>query len=284
MKNILSLLNLLDISRYGCAGRVDLGINSRSHKDCTGGSACNEVEPHGRPSKSFLERTNGQKSNRGGQRSASVDKTSDGSQRLAASTNRRVGSQIGSDGRCNNVVGSSDKNSHASKHEKKDGRVHVSGFRELGKDGQEDNQKSHEDSNDESTATSEKVRNVSNDDTSGHHSNGIKRGDEVGGDGIEILSQEVRKPEEQAIIDELEKTKGKGIVGHHRNLEGTDKRNCLGSLVFFDGFSLFGHFLFLGLEFRLTNLDFGSDDSHFVGIGNEFDGDKGKKNVANSRE
>lgn len=95
----------LDINGLALS-RVNFGINSGTHEEGTGGSASDEIDPDSRPSKRVLKWTNRQKSSRGGKRSASVDQTSDSTKRLAASTNRRVRSQIGGDGRRNDVIGS----------------------------------------------------------------------------------------------------------------------------------------------------------------------------------
>ena len=98
----------LDINRLALS-RVNFSVNSGSHEEGTSGGTSDEVDPDRRPSKSVLEWTDSQKASRGGERSASVDKTSDSSERLAASTNRRVRRQIGGDGRRNDVVGSARK-------------------------------------------------------------------------------------------------------------------------------------------------------------------------------
>ena len=95
--------------------------------------------------------------------------------------------------------------------------------------------------------------------------------------------QEVWKPEKQAVVDKLEETKCKGVVGNHGNFEGINKGNGLGSLVFLDGFSSLGQFLFLGFVLCLTDLDFGGDDSLIVRIGNKLNSDKGKKDVGKGR-
>mmetsp|Transcript_5256 Transcript_5256/g.15286 ORF Transcript_5256/g.15286 Transcript_5256/m.15286 type:complete len:262 (-) Transcript_5256:511-1296(-) len=193
-------------------------------------------------------------------------------------------SQICGNSRCDDVVGSSDKNTHAAEHEKKDGGVQVRRFRDLGKDCQKDNQHSHENSNNERTATSKNVGNISNNDTSGHHTNRVKGGDKIGGDRVKVSSQEIWEPEKQTVVGKLEETKGKGVVGNHRNAERIVERNSLRTSILFNGFSLLGHFLFLGLVLRLTNLDFGGDDSHVVGVSNKLDGDEGEENVGHGRD
>jgi hypothetical protein len=106
LSTIYIFILYLDISRNGLARRVELSINPGTHKACTSSSAPNQVDPDGRPSKVFLKGTDGKKSNRGSEGSATVDKTSYSTKRLFASTHRRMGRQVSSDSRCDDVIGS----------------------------------------------------------------------------------------------------------------------------------------------------------------------------------
>ena len=257
-----------------------------------------------------LQRTDSQETNGSGDGTASIDQTSDSSQTLVVSTDRRVRSQVGSDSGSNNVVGSetrerkcqqmsqankfstseemycnlpSDKDTHASKKDQKSNGVH-SGFRLGGKDTQENNEGTHERSNDHGAASSKVIRDVSDNDTTGHHTDRVQQGNQVGSDIIKVnLTQKVREPEEKDIVGKLEETKGQSVLSHHGNLEGTEVGNGLGAFVFGHGFSLFGQFLSLGFELFLSNLDFGGNDSDIERIGNELSSQKGPSNVTEGR-
>jgi hypothetical protein len=84
----------------------ELGVNLGGHEKSSSGSARNEEDPDGRPTVMFLERSDGQKTDGGGNRTASVDKTGDSTKRLVVSEDSGVRGQISSDGRSNDIVGS----------------------------------------------------------------------------------------------------------------------------------------------------------------------------------
>mmetsp|Transcript_3705 Transcript_3705/g.6556 ORF Transcript_3705/g.6556 Transcript_3705/m.6556 type:complete len:229 (+) Transcript_3705:943-1629(+) len=99
-----------------------------------------------------------------------------------------------------------------------------------------------------------------------------------------MLFQKVREPEEQTVVGKFEETKSNGILGNHRNLKGITERNRLQSgILLFQDLSPLGHFLSLGFEPRLVDLDFGRDDSNVVGVRNQSDGDETKHNVGEGR-
>jgi hypothetical protein len=68
------LKGTLDNHRVNAASRrEEFGIDLWAHESGSTGSARNEVDPHGRPSKGSLKRTNSHKTKRGCDGSASVD-------------------------------------------------------------------------------------------------------------------------------------------------------------------------------------------------------------------
>mmetsp|Transcript_23033 Transcript_23033/g.54421 ORF Transcript_23033/g.54421 Transcript_23033/m.54421 type:complete len:262 (+) Transcript_23033:463-1248(+) len=193
-----------------------------------------------------------------------------------------MGRQVCGDSRGNDVIGSSDQDTHTEKHHEKNNRIHFILARKLGKDSQENYQKPHEGTNDKRTTSAEKVRYVSNNDSTGHQSDRVKRSDKIGSDRFECLSQEIWKPEKQAIVDKFAETKHHGIIGCHGNLKGTGNRNSLRSRVFFDAHSFLCHLLFLCFEFRSSELDFGGNNSCFERIRNELHCDESEKDIGYS--
>jgi hypothetical protein len=101
---------ILNNHRRGFSRWEQFGVNLGSHEGSSTSGAGNEVQPDRGPSKGRLKRTDGHESKGGSDGSASVDETSNGTKRFAASTDRRVRCQIGSDGRGNNIVGSTNNN------------------------------------------------------------------------------------------------------------------------------------------------------------------------------
>ena len=90
-------------------GREQLLFDFRTHESGTCESAPHEEEPNRAPPKGVLKRANGEKADGRRDRSASVDETCDSPQGLLASPDRRVRRKIGSDGGCDNVVGSANE-------------------------------------------------------------------------------------------------------------------------------------------------------------------------------
>ena len=143
-------------------------------------------------------------------------------------------------------------------------------FRGHGKDGQKDNETSHEDANHRGTASTKQIGDESDDDATGHHTNGIAGSDQVGSDRIKVLSKEVGEPKEEDIVGQLEKAKGDGVLGNHRNADGSSVTNGLGALVL-DGFAI----LEVGagsLELCHADADLVGDNANVGGIGNEAHG------------
>lgn len=86
--------------------REDFSVDFGSHEGSSGTCASNQEDPDGTPSKVVLERTDSEQSNGSSDGSASIDQSSDSSQRLVVSTDTGVSSQIGRYGRGNDIVGS----------------------------------------------------------------------------------------------------------------------------------------------------------------------------------
>mmetsp|Transcript_9138 Transcript_9138/g.14183 ORF Transcript_9138/g.14183 Transcript_9138/m.14183 type:complete len:291 (+) Transcript_9138:340-1212(+) len=189
-------------------------------------------------------------------------------------------SKIGGDRRCDNVVRSSHKKSHDSKHRKKKHRTQI--LRTLGKDGKENDEAPHESSDNNCTSSPKNIRNTSNNDTSGHHTERVKRRDQVGLDRFKILFKEVWQPEEKHVVGKLEKSECHCVLCNHRNLKRTNERDWLWSIVF-KCFSVSERCTLFFL-FGTTNADLFRDNSHICWIRNETDSNKSPKNVRNSRE
>jgi hypothetical protein len=96
----------LDNDGAGLNRREQFCVNLGSHKGGSSCSAQNQVEPDGSPTKGSLEGADCQQSNGGSDRASSVDQTGDSTERLAASTDRRVRSQVSCDSRSDDIVGS----------------------------------------------------------------------------------------------------------------------------------------------------------------------------------
>ena len=140
------------------------------------------------------------------------------------------------------------------------------------KDGQEDNETSHKDANYRGAASTEQIGDESDDDATRHHTDRIASSDEIGGDRIKVLSKEVGEPEEKDIVGQLEKAKGDGVLGNHRNADGSSVADGLGALVL-DGFAI--------LEVGAGSLELCHADANLVGdntnvgrVGNETHGEE----------
>ena len=145
-------------------------------------------------------------------------------------------------------------------------------FGGRGKDGQKDNETSHEDANHRGTASTKQIGDESDDDATGHHTNGIAGSDQVGSDRIKVLSKEVGEPKEEDIVGQLEKAKGDGVLGNHRNADGSSVTNGLGALVL-DGLAI----LEVGagsLELCHADADLVGDNANVGGVGNETHGEE----------
>jgi hypothetical protein len=163
----------------------------------------------------------------------------------------------------------SDKDTHATQHDEQKFWIHVAAVRELGEEAQEDNQHAHESTNNDSTASTENIGNVSNNDTSRHHTNRVERCDKIGGDIIKNGSKEVWQPEEEDVVGKLEKSEGKRILCNHWKTNGSQVGNGGRASICLDGLSSFGHFLLLGFILRQTDLDLGGDDTDCRWVRNE---------------
>jgi hypothetical protein len=91
------------LDRYG-RGREEFRINLGRHQKGSNCCATNEVHPDPEDI-NILKGLNGQKTNGCSDGTASIDKSSDGTERLVASTYRRVRCQISSNGGSNDIVG-----------------------------------------------------------------------------------------------------------------------------------------------------------------------------------
>ena len=96
----------LNINRGGRRWGKEFGVNLGAHERRTGRRATNEVDPNGSPAKLFLQRTNGQETNRGRDGTTTVDEARHGAQGLVVATDRRMRGQVGRHRRSDNVVGS----------------------------------------------------------------------------------------------------------------------------------------------------------------------------------
>ena len=175
---------------------------------------------------------------------------------------------------CKNLP--SNKDSHDSQHDEKGNGSKSLGV--FGENEEEDEEHSHECSDDRCTTSTEKIRNNTDNNSTRHHTNRVKRSDEVCGDRIEVLSQKVWKPEEKDVVGKLEETEGKGILGNHRNTESS----CVGN----GGWSLILNMipLFGALCSKLvhTDADLGSNDTCVSRIGNQSHGEETPGKVGNS--
>ena len=189
-------------------------------------------------------------------------------------------SKVGSDGGGDDVIWATHQDAHAGKHGEE--RDRTQGLRIDGKDGQEDHQRSHESTNDGSAASSKDIRDISNNNSTWHHTNGIKGGDKVRSDRIELLSKKVRQPEEEDVVCELEETECDCVLGNHRNAKSSTVGDRGWPFIGFGSESLLCHFLALEFEFLETSLDFGCDDTDFGRIRNELNGQETPRNVESS--
>ena len=98
--------------------REEFLVNLGSHEKSATRRATNEEDPNGTPAECLLQRADGKKTDRCSDGTCSINKASDGAQRLVASTDRGVGGQISSDGTGNDVVGATDEDTHDAKHDK----------------------------------------------------------------------------------------------------------------------------------------------------------------------
>jgi hypothetical protein len=94
------------------------------------------------------------------------------------------------------------KNAHAAQHDQEHDRAHA-GVRIHGKEAQEHDQSGHEHTDDNRTAAAEKVGNVSDNDTAGHHPHRVQSGDQIGRNRIEGFAQEIRQPKEKYVVRQL---------------------------------------------------------------------------------
>ena len=129
-----------------------------------------------------------------------------------------MGGQIGSDSTSNDVVRSADEDAHDTKHNKEgDG---MERFGAHGKYGEENDQAYHENTNHRGTASTEQIGGETDNDATGHHTDGVAGSDKVRGDGIKVLSEEVGEPEEENIVGKLEEAEGDGVLGNHGDTDG----------------------------------------------------------------
>mmetsp|Transcript_29471 Transcript_29471/g.71136 ORF Transcript_29471/g.71136 Transcript_29471/m.71136 type:complete len:128 (+) Transcript_29471:1892-2275(+) len=88
---------ILDDDRARSGRGEKLSIDLGSHENSSTESAADQEDPDRSPAERSLERTNSQQTDGCRDRTSSVDKTGDSTKRLAASTDRRVRCQVGSD-------------------------------------------------------------------------------------------------------------------------------------------------------------------------------------------
>jgi hypothetical protein len=89
-------------------GREEFRINLGRHQNRSNCCATNEIHPD--PEDIYvLKGLDGQKTDGCSDRTASIDKSSDGTERLGASTYSRVRCQISSNGGSNDIVGTVEK-------------------------------------------------------------------------------------------------------------------------------------------------------------------------------
>ena len=79
-----------------------------------------------------------------------------------------------------------------------------------------------------SPSPAEDIRNLAHDDAPGHHAERVEGGNEVGGGGVEVKAEEVREPEEEYVVCELEKAEGEGVPSDIGDLQGLDEGDGLG--------------------------------------------------------
>eukprot|EP01083_Nonionella_stella_P287850 979906_1 len=224
-----------------------------------------------------LKRSNSKETNRSSDSSASIDKSSYSSKRLVTSLDRRMGCKICGNSRRDNIVWSSDKNSHNGKHDKKS--CCSKGLRVLREDSEEYHKSTHENSDNSGTTSSKPVRYNTYDDSARHHTDRVKSSNKVGSYGIKVLSKEVREPKEQNVVCKLEKTECKCVLSNHRNTESSGVRDRGGSRIV--------HIFSLGCFSSIllhANTDIVSNDTSINWVSNESDGEESPKKVGHSRD
>mmetsp|Transcript_20591 Transcript_20591/g.30520 ORF Transcript_20591/g.30520 Transcript_20591/m.30520 type:complete len:294 (-) Transcript_20591:381-1262(-) len=164
-----------------------------------------------------------------------------------------MGRQVGRHRGRDDVVGSTDECSHAKEHDGE--RVGTQHFRIDGKDCQETHEDHHEHSNDNRTTSTESVTDDSDNDSTGHHTETVRGGDEIGLRGSEGVFQKVRKPKEESVVTEFEESERNRVLCHHGNLEGFHKTDRLGAVVLFLAtLGFFGVLLLPNAHFRSNNV------------------------------
>mmetsp|Transcript_33611 Transcript_33611/g.71678 ORF Transcript_33611/g.71678 Transcript_33611/m.71678 type:complete len:341 (+) Transcript_33611:241-1263(+) len=252
------------------------GVDLRRHERRAGKGASHEEDPDGAPTEPGLQWPNGEEADRGSDGPTPVDEPGDSPEGLVIPTDRGVGCKISSDSGGDDVVGTSDEDSHDAQHDEKCDGIEL--LRLLGEDAEEDEECRHERPDDRRATSPKEIRNVSHNDSAGHHPHGVQRRDEVSGDGIEMLPQEVRQPEEEHVVRQLEKPEREGVLRYHGNPESG--RVGDGGRAFVDsGPAILS---VLRLEFFHANPHLRGDDPDVGGVGHEVEGEEAPDNVRDS--
>mmetsp|Transcript_26615 Transcript_26615/g.39377 ORF Transcript_26615/g.39377 Transcript_26615/m.39377 type:complete len:200 (-) Transcript_26615:657-1256(-) len=188
-----------------------------------------------------------------------------------------MGCKICGNSRCDNIIWSSDKNSHNGKHDKKGSCSKCLGV--LRENSEEYHEATHENSDNSGTTSSKPVRYNTYDNSTRHHTNRVKSSNKVGSYGIKVLSKEVREPKEQNVVCKLEKSECKRILGNHGNTESSSVRNGGRSRIV----NIFSLGCFGGILLH-ANTDIVSNNININWVGNESDSEESPKEVGNSRD
>ena len=183
---------------------IELLEDSATHQRCSSERAHNQEVPNVLVPDSILdahavENRNSELAQRGSHTSRAVDDTGHGSQGLVVALNGRIVSEIGGDGRGDDIVRATHQAAHESQQEEKQGDGQD--IHKLGEDQQKRAQDSHEGGNDASAAAAVQVRHPSANDSSRHHSHGVERGDHVRGGGGEVGRENDGQLKEHSIVD-----------------------------------------------------------------------------------